>query len=119
MKHKILTAYGESINAIINTIQRKLGGTGQGSAGSRVSWHCHMEPLLAALSKFSPGFQFVDVTKTIEFMQYIIGYIDDNTIMCNLPNNITTDVLLQTGTSVLQSWQRFLRHTGGDLSLPK
>ena len=119
MKHKILTAHGESIITIINTLLLKLGGTGQGSAGSGPSWHCHMEPLIDALIKFSPGFQFTDITNTIKFIQYIIGYIDDNTIMCNLPNNTFTQVLLQTATSVLQSWQRLLRHTGGDLSLPK
>ena len=119
MKHKILTANGESIITIINTLPLKLGGTGQGSAGSGPSWHCHMEPLLDALIKFSPGFQFTDITNTIKFIQYIIGYIDDNTIVCNLPNDTSTQILLQTATSVLQSWQRLLRHTGGDLSLPK
>ena len=39
--------------------------------------------------------------------------------MCNLPDNTPTDVLLQTTTTVLQSWQRLLRHTGEDLSLIK
>ena len=78
-----------------------------------------MEPLLDALTQFSPGFQFTDVTTSISFLQHIVGYIDDNTIMCNLPDNTPTNVLLQTATTVLQSWQRLLRHTGGDLSLPK
>ena len=78
-----------------------------------------MEPLLDAFTQFYPGFQFIDVTKLIIFLQHIVGYIDDNTIMCNLPNDTPTDVLLQTATTVLQSWQRLLRHTGGDLSLPK
>ena len=96
-----------------------LDGTGQGSAGSGVSWHCHMEPLLDALTQFSPGFQFTDVTTSISFLQHIVGYIDDNTIMCNLPDNTPTDVLLQTATTVLQLWQHLLRHTGGDISLPK
>ena len=105
MKHKILTAHGESIAEIINTLQNKLGGTGQGSAGSGVSWHCHMEPLLSALTQFSPGFQFTDVTKLTQFLQHIVGYIDDNTIMCNLPNDTPTEILLQTATNVLQSWQ--------------
>ena len=105
MKHKILTAHGESIAEIINTLQNKLGGTGQGSAGSGVSWHCHMEPLLNALTQFYPGFQFTDVTKLTQFLQHIVGYIDDNTIMCNLPNDTPTEILLQTATNVLQSWQ--------------
>ena len=78
-----------------------------------------MEPLLAALKQFSPGFQFTDVSNLVSFLQHIVGYIDDNTIMCNLPNETPTDILLQTATTVLQSWQRLLRHTGGDLSLPK
>ena len=52
-------------------------------------------------------------------MQYIIGYIDDNIILCNLLNDTPTHMLLQTATTVIQSWQRLLRHTGGDLSLPK
>ena len=39
--------------------------------------------------------------------------------MCNLPNDTPMDVLLHTATTVLQSWQRLLRHTGGDLFLPK
>ena len=78
-----------------------------------------MEPLLDALTQFSPGFQFTDVTNLISFLQHIVGYIDDNTIMCNLPNDMHTDILLQTATTVLQLWQRLLRHTGGDISLPK
>ena len=39
--------------------------------------------------------------------------------MCNLSNDTPADLLLQTATIVLQSWQRLLRHTGGDLSLLK
>ena len=78
-----------------------------------------MDPLLDALTQFSPGFQFTDVTKLINFLQYIVGYIDDNTTMRNLTNATSTDVLLQTATTVLQSWHRLLRHTGDNLSLPK
>ena len=78
-----------------------------------------MEPLLSALTQFSPGFQFTDITKLTQFLQHIVCYIDDNTIMCNLPNDTPTEVLLQIASNVLQSWQRLLRHTGGDLSLPK
>ena len=76
-----------------------------------------MEPLLLALTQFSPVFQFHDVTNTIHFLQHLIGYIDDNSIMCNLPDTTPIRQLLQTATSILQSWQTLLRHTGGDLSL--
>ena len=48
MKHKILTAHGETIIEMINTLERKLGGNGQSSAGSGDSWHCYTEPLLDA-----------------------------------------------------------------------
>ena len=78
-----------------------------------------MEPLLDVLTQFSPGSQFTDVTKLISFLQHIVGYIDDNTIIFNLPNDTPMDVLLQTTTTVLQLCQLLLRHTGGDLSLPK
>ena len=67
IKHKIITAHGESIAETINTLQKTLGGTGQGSAGVGVSWHYHMEPLLDALTQYSLGFQFTDVTKLIHF----------------------------------------------------
>lgn len=65
MAYKILTAHGELIISIINTIQLSLGGTGQCSTGSRVLWYCHIDPLLAALTTFSPGFQFTDVINLI------------------------------------------------------
>ena len=68
MKPKILTAHGEFIIEIINTLKRKIDGTGQDSAGIGVSWHYHMEPLHDALTQFSPGFQFTDVTKLIKLL---------------------------------------------------
>ena len=50
MVHRILTAHGVSHSAITNSPSLRLGDTGQGSAGSGVSWHCHMEPLLLGLT---------------------------------------------------------------------
>lgn len=90
MVHKIFITNGISTNIIDNTLALKLGGTGQGSAGSGISWHCHMEPILHALPPFSPGFQFTDVTYEIHFVQYIIGKTNDNSIVFNLPNDNTT-----------------------------
>ena len=78
-----------------------------------------MEPLINALSNFSLGFSFTDITNTAHFLQYVIGYVDDNSILCTLPDSTPYRVILQTATNVLQSWQLLLRHTGGDLSLPK
>lgn len=104
MEYTILTVYGESIILIITTLQFKVGGTGRGNTGSRVSWYCQMEPLLDTLTTFFPEFQLTDVTNVIRFIQYIIGHIDDNTITYNLPNNTTIKLLRQTAKSVLQSW---------------
>lgn len=74
MVHKILAAHGILIETNANMLTLKLDGTGQGSAESGVLWHCHMEPMLNALTQFSPRFQFTDVTHLIHFIQYIIGY---------------------------------------------
>ena len=100
MDHKILIAHVESLMLFVNTLQLRLGGTGKGSGGSGFSRYCHMEPLLDALITLGPVFQFTDVTNLIKFIQYIIGYIDGNTIMCNLPNRTTIQVILQIATSV-------------------
>jgi len=108
--HKILTAHAVSTQSIT----LKFGGSCQGSAGSGASWHCYMEPLLDALSHYSPGCQFTDVTITIHFLLYLIGYIDDNSILCTPVID-----LRQTATNVFQCWQTLLHHTGGDLSLTK
>lgn len=69
MVHIILTFHGISSSTIYNSLSLQLGGACQGSAGSGVSWHCHMEPLLQALTLFSPGFQFNDTTNRIQFIQ--------------------------------------------------
>ena len=119
MTNKILTTHGKSIASLVKKSSLNLGGSGQGSADSGVLWHCHMESLLDALDKFSFSFQFTDISNMIHYLQYIIGYICNNSIRCNLPNNKPSDELICITTTVLQSWQQLLRHIRGDLSLPK
>ena len=114
-----MTAYGESCASIINTYYLKLGETEPGSAGSGISGHCHLALLLETVTKISPGFQLINVTNLIHFLQYIIGYINDISILCNLPNSTPTHKLLQIATTVLQSWKHLLQHAGGDLSFSK
>lgn len=84
--HKILTSHGILTELIINPLGLKLVDTGQGRAGSGASWHCHMEPMLQALTQFPYWYQFTDVTHDIHFIQYIIGCIHYSSILCNLPN---------------------------------
>ena len=119
MIQTILTAHGESRAFITNTNNLKLGGTDQGSAGSSILWYCHMEQLLEVLTKFPPGFQFTNVTNQTHFLRYIIRCIDDNSILCKLPNSTPTHELLQISKTVLQSWQRLLHYISGVLSLFK
>lgn len=75
--------------------------------------------LLDTLIQFSPGFQFTDVSSLIHVIQYNIGYMDNNSILCNLLNNTLTDELITISTTVLQSWKHLLRHTGGNIYLHK
>ena len=100
MVSRILTAHYESSVSINNTHGLKLGKNGQGCACSDVSWHYHMEPLLEGLPKFSHVFQFTDITNLVCFLQYMTGYIDENLILCSLPNSSPTHEILQIATTV-------------------
>ena len=58
-----------------------LSGSGQGNGGEPICWHAHMEPLLIAFSKDNKGFYFEDPSQIIKFLQWVVGYVDDNSLI--------------------------------------
>ena len=58
-----------------------LGGSGQGNRGGAIYWHSHMEPLLLVYSKENKGFSFQDPIEVFNSIQWIVGYVDDNSLL--------------------------------------
>ena len=76
-----------------------------------------MEPLLAAYSKDNPGFSFTGPIGMLCFLQWIVGFVDDNSLNITFREGQTVKEALQQAQSALSSWKTLLQLTGGDLSL--
>ena len=78
-----------------------------------------MEPLLAAYSKNNPGFSFEDPAQAIRFLQWVVGYVDDNSLILTFRDEQSTQEALAEAQKALASWKKFLQLTGDDLALEK
>ena len=96
-----------------------IGGLGQGNGGGPICWHSHMEPLLEAYTKDNPGFSFQDPTQVHKFIQWIVGYVDDNSINITFKDGQSPQEALHMAQQALTSWRKLLQLTGGDLALEK
>lgn len=119
MVHKTPTVHGISTDTIDNTLVLKLGGTNQGSTCSGVLWYYHIEPMLNALTQFSPGYQFTNVAHTnpLHPIYYSIYWWQLNPLPPShwhthegIPSYCNHCTLI-----LAKIW----RHTGWDLSLSK
>ena len=119
MKHYIKTKAGVSPAFFQASPSLNIGGLGQGNGGGPISWHCHMEPLLEAYSKDNPGFSFTDPTGMLCFLQWIVGFVDDNSLNITFREGQTVQEALQQAQTALFSWKKLLQITGGDLALEK
>lgn len=113
MTHKMLSLHGE-----ISIEYPIFAWVEQGKGVLTVRYHDIVTSNLF-LKVYLAYFRLCDISNTIHFLPCIIGYIDDNIIQCNLPNDTSTHTVLYITTKVSQAWQQFLRHRWDDCSLPK
>ena len=112
MKHFIKTAMGVSENCIQASPTVPLAGCGQNNGGRPISWHAHMEPLLAAYSNDNPGFSFEDPAQAIIFLQCVVGYIDDNSLILTFRDGQSTQEALAEAQKALTSWKNYCNSQG-------
>ena len=78
-----------------------------------------MEPLIIAYAKDSRGFSFKDPGHLLHFLQWVVGYVDDNSLILTFRDGEPIEEVLQEAQTALASWQKLLQITGGDLALEK
>ena len=69
----------------------------------------HMEPLLIAYSRENPGFSFKDPTHTIKFSQWVVGYVDDDSLIITFRDCRKTEEALFEAQQALISWEKLLQ----------
>ena len=119
MKHFIKTVNGISKEFIQASESAPLSGCGQGNGGGPISWHAHMEPLIQAYAKDNRGFSFQDSAHLISFLQWVVGYVDDNSLILTFRDGESITEVLRAAHQALSSWQKLLQITGGDMALEK
>ena len=95
MRHFIKTANGISTDFIQASDSLPLSGCGQGNGGGPISWHAHMEPLIIAYAKDSRGFSFKDPGHLLHFLQWVVGYVDDNSLILTFRDGEPIEEVLQ------------------------
>ena len=96
-----------------------MDGRGQGNEGGHISWYAHMEPLLQAYFEENQCFSFEDPAQLIKFLQWMVGYVDDNSLILTSRNGQTTQRALAEAQKALTSRKKLLQSAGGDLALEK
>ena len=90
---------------------------GQGNGGGLVSWHSHMLPLEIAYSnETGQKVDFSNPDSTRTFSQWLIGFVDDNTLLIKLYNlgfDAPVESLLEAAIACLGVWKRLIHITGG------
>ena len=76
-----------------------------------------MEPLLEAYAKDNPGFSFQDPTQAHKFIQWIMGYVDDNSINISFKDGQSPQEVLLMVQQALTSWGKTLTTDRRRLSL--
>ena len=85
MKHAVRTSFGVSQDIIVRDGKNRLGGIGQGSGNGPMSWHSHMLALIDAYEAKVPHRAFFNSPdKSIILEQWLVGFVDDNTILFTL-----------------------------------
>lgn len=65
----------------------------------------------------NPGFPFTDPTEVLSFLQWIVGFIDDNSLNITFGNGQNTQQAFKVAHDALISWRKNLELTGWDLAL--
>ena len=124
MKHYIRTSYGISEGHIIWDKINNIGGLGQGNGAGPASWHSHMLVLVYIYEQMtSHRVRFTDPNCVEHFSQWLVGYVDDNTILATIPSDIfqpnKAPDLITMAKECIEIWQRIIHITGGELEIEK
>ena len=133
MKHRIristgiskgLIKFGEETkismdNKNITEIQGRTGGIGQGGGGGPMAWIAVINIMIEAYRKLRKGAIMSDVCDISPLLNWIVSYVDDNTLVQTFDNEQDTTIMIKKMTENLGSWQRLLQLTGGDIDLEK
>ena len=117
MKHFIRTGFGISKNSIQWDEDNNAGELGQGNGGASVSWYSHMLPLEKAYeSETRHVVQYSNPDNTRQFFQWLVGFVDDNSIIFKLENlgySNAAETMLIAAKQCMEIWQRLVHITGG------
>ena len=119
MKHYVKTKRGVSHNYIQRSETLLLEGNGQGNAGSVPGWHGHNELLCEVYSALIEGCEIQNPDRTIDFIQWLLSFVDDNKMLTSYPHNVTHETIMGRCKKSLQLWEILLNITGGALELKK
>ena len=124
MKHAIRTSFGITKEVISNDGENNLGGIGQGAGNGPSSWHSHMLPLIDAFEELIPHrATFISPDEKFIISQWLIGFVDDNTIIFTMKDThfkaTIEEKLMEMADEVLDTWQKLVVITGGEIELDK
>ena len=123
MKHHIRTGFGISEEYLMWDMLNNPGGLGQGNGGGPTSFHSLMLPLEKAYEmETGHGVHYTNPDSSRKFFQWLIGYVDDNTILIKLENlgyEDTAGKMITVAKKCLSIRQRLVHITGGELELTK
>ena len=119
IKHYIKTKRGISHKCITRSEDLLLEGNGQGNAGSVPGWHGHNELLCEVNSALIEGCKIENPDGTIEFIQWLLSFVDDNKMLTSYEPDVQHSVIMDRCTRSLQLWEILLNITGGALELKK
>ena len=120
MHHYVKTKRGVSKKYIKRAPNLLLEGNGQGIAASVPGWHGHNELLCEVYSKLIKGCRIMNPVGDIDFVQWLLSFVDDNKMLTSYPPDVDHMEIMTTCRDSLQLWDEILLNiTGGALELKK
>ncbi len=133
MKHRIRISAGVSLgfiafavtestqfnNSHVSSILGPTGGIGQGGGGGPIAWISVIMVMLLAYRSLCDGAPMEHGLQWISYVSWVISYVDDNTLVRNFPITHTPALVFEQLSENLNTWNKLLQITGGDLCLDK
>ncbi len=103
----------------IARLEGPTGGIGQGGGGGPIAWISVILVMILAYRNLCPGVMMEDTLGRFIIMLHVISYVDDNTLARSFPSNTTTTAAFDSMADNLDTWNKLLQVTGGNLCLEK
>ena len=99
------------------------GGLGQGNGGVPTSCHSLMLPLEKVYEyETGHGVEYTNPNASRRFFQWLMSYVDDNTILIKTENmgyKDTAHKMIEVAKKCLGIWQKLVHITGGEREITK